>query len=109
MFRKAMIATLAVAFVAVATVSATTPASAKNNRHRNAAIAAGVLGLSAVIIGSAVANERRRARAYHGYHGGPVYHGGYYRAPRQCWDEPVTRWSNYYGDYVVVGYDRVCN
>ncbi|MEE4013492.1 tyrosyl-tRNA synthetase [Roseibium sp. FZY0029] len=88
MFRKFAIAAVAVATMATAAVTITpNEAHAKN---RGGAIAAGaIIGLAAGAIIASQAQPR-------------------YYQPVRCQNRPVTRWSPYYGRYVVVGYQRVC-
>lgn len=89
MFRKFAIAAVAVATMATAAVTITpNEAQAKN---RGGAVAAGaIIGLAA---GAIIASQAQR---------GPYY------APVRCRNQPVRRWSPYYGRYVVVGYRQVC-
>ncbi|MHA7773032.1 tyrosyl-tRNA synthetase [Roseibium sp. M-1] len=88
MFRKFAIAALAVATVATATVTfAPTEAQAKN---RAGAVAAGaIIGLAAGAIIASQAQPR-------------------YYQPVRCHNQPIHRWSPYYGRYIVVGYQQVC-
>ncbi|MEL7526047.1 MAG: tyrosyl-tRNA synthetase [Pseudomonadota bacterium] len=88
MFRKFAIAAVAVATIATSAVAvAPTEAHAKN---RAGAVAAGaIIGLAT---GAIIASQAQR-RHYH---------------PVRCHNQPVRRWSPYYGRYVVVGYRQVC-
>ena len=107
MFRKSMITVLTVAVVATSVFSASTSsASARNNNRRNAAIAGAALGLGAALLGAAAAQGR-----HGGYHDVGRRHGrrnDYRGHRRHCFEKPITRWSDYYDDYVVVGYRLVC-
>jgi hypothetical protein len=89
MFRKFAIAAVAVATVATAAVTITpNEAQAKN---RAGAIAAGaIIGLAA---GAIIASQAQQPRYYQ---------------PVRCRNQPVRRWSPYYGRYVIVGYQQVC-
>jgi len=106
MFRKAIITALTVAVVATSAFSVTTTsASARNYNNRNAIIAGAAFGLTAAILGANAGRGR-----HDGYRGDRRHgHGDRYRGHRRhCFEKPITRWSDYYDDYVVVGYKRIC-
>ena len=99
--RKSIISAVTVAIVATAAVSG---AEAKDRHNgRDVAIAAGVIGIAAVLLGAARSNAYQQdvRRGGHDY---GRRDGGY----RECFDKPVRRWNAYEGRKVVVGYKAVC-
>jgi len=99
MFKKIAVTTMAVAVIATSAMTVTTQtADAKNGR--NGAFAAGaVIGLAT---GAIIGSQYNSGYGY-GYRPAPVY-----ERPYRCHSKAVRRWDPYYGQYVVVGYRRVC-
>jgi len=112
MFRKTIITVLTVAVVATSAFSVTTTsASARNNNNRNAIIAGAAAGVTAAILVAGHRGYRDHRRRDHYRGDGRRHRRGDrrdYRYRRHCFEKPITRWSNYYDGYIVVGYRRVC-
>lgn len=94
--RKILTAVVAVATIAGAAVSASSPAEA---RWRGGAVAAGVIGgiaAGALIAGAASRPAYGYAPGYYGYAPAPAYYGppAYAYAPR-CWWQNQRFWDGY--------------
>ncbi|ADZ71419.1 hypothetical protein [Polymorphum gilvum] len=114
MLRKAARTALAVAVVSATALTVTgheAEAGGRHHRHDGGAIAAGaIIGLAAgAIIGSAASQPYYAPPPVY-YAPGPAYGPAYYGPPMpHCVLSPVHRWDPYYGQYVVVGQQEVCN
>jgi hypothetical protein len=115
MFAKTFTTALALVAFAGATLAAPTEASAREGRKGRAAAA--IVGLTgALIAGSVVAGQRggysetgHRGRGYREQrYPGERYRHDFRHRESRCFEKPITRWSRYHGESVVVGYRTVC-
>jgi uncharacterized membrane protein len=116
MLAKTFTAALALVALAGATFTAPTEASAREGR-KGKAVAAAIVGLTgALIAGSVVAGQRggyseagHRGRGYRDQrYPGERYGHGFRSRERHCFEKPISRWSRYHGETVIVGYRTVC-
>lgn len=116
MFVKTFTAALALLALAGAAIVSPTEASAANGRNGKAVVGA-IVGLTgALIAGSVVANHRGgyveagyRGQGFRGHgHRGERYGYGHGFRQRDCFEKPVTRWSRFHGEHVIVGHRKVC-
>ena len=119
MFSKTLVAALSVAAVAGAMLAAPMEASAKDGRNA-AAVVGAIAGISGALIASSAGGYRHgftsvgyRKNGYgHGFRGhgyrGERFAFGHGLQRKSCFEKPDTRWSNYAGKPVLVGFKTIC-